>query len=36
MRIINTPARKIGIVTLKKLEKWAIKNNKSFLKLVMI
>ncbi|AHG60968.1 Rep [Buchnera aphidicola str. G002 (Myzus persicae)] len=30
MRIINTPARKIGIVTLKKLEKWAIKNNKSF------
>lgn len=29
MRIINVPSRKIGIITLKKIEKWANKKNKS-------
>ncbi|QIQ42146.1 MAG: DNA helicase Rep [Buchnera aphidicola (Microlophium carnosum)] len=30
MRTINIPSRKIGKITLKKLEEWANKNNKSF------
>ncbi|QCI20130.1 MAG: DNA helicase Rep [Buchnera aphidicola (Brevicoryne brassicae)] len=29
MRIINVPSRKIGIITLKKIENWANKKNKS-------
>ncbi|WP_295165091.1 DNA helicase Rep [uncultured Buchnera sp.] len=29
MKIINIPSRQIGLVTLKKLEKWANKSNKS-------
>ncbi|QCI17964.1 DNA helicase Rep [Buchnera aphidicola (Acyrthosiphon lactucae)] len=29
MRIINVPSRQIGKITLKKLEEWAIKKNKS-------
>ncbi|QCI22414.1 DNA helicase Rep [Buchnera aphidicola] len=30
MRVINVPSRQIGIITLKKIEKWANKKNKNF------
>lgn len=30
MRILNIPSRKIGLITLNKLEKWAVENKKSF------